>query len=198
MPSVVTTSGDLPELVTHGDDGWVCPRDHRGGAGRWSRVLPDAVRTISCGRAAQRGRRPTNYSEGRFAAAWSAVFGLGIERADSCGSTDLELIALGLAGLVAGLVTDDWLAAVSVMTLMVCVRLVMTDDGLFVLPIALAFHWTQGNLGVIYYGLTGREVLGDLRQRLSSDGDDRARLLSGAGRGDPAGADRAGRRPTPT
>jgi hypothetical protein len=73
--------------------------------------------------------------------------------------SDLDLIALGLAGLVAGLVTDDWLAAVSVMTLMVCVRLVMTNDGLFVLPIALAFHWMQGNLGLIYYGLTGREVL---------------------------------------
>ena len=68
--------------------------------------------------------------------------------------SDLDLIALGLAGLVAGPVTDDWLAAVSVMTLMVCVRLVMTNDGLFVLPIALAFHWMQGNLGLIYYGLT--------------------------------------------
>ena len=45
------------------------------------------------------------------------------------------------------------------MTLMICVKLVMTDDGLFVLPIALAFHWTQGSLGVIYYGFTGREVL---------------------------------------
>ena len=44
------------------------------------------------------------------------------------------------------------------MTLMVCIRLVSTDDGLFVLPIALAFHWMQGNLGLIYKGLTGREV----------------------------------------
>jgi len=73
--------------------------------------------------------------------------------------SDLELIAFGLTGLVAGLVTDDWLTAAAVMTLMVCVRLVMTGDGLFVLPIAISFHWMQGNLGLIYYGLTGRQVM---------------------------------------
>jgi hypothetical protein len=73
--------------------------------------------------------------------------------------SDLELIALGAVGLLMGLFTGDWLAGVSVMTLMICVRLVMTGDGLFVLPIALSFHWMQGNLGLIYYGLTGREVL---------------------------------------
>jgi hypothetical protein len=72
--------------------------------------------------------------------------------------SDLDLIALGVAGVVAGLVTGDWLAGASIMTLMVCVRLVSTDDGLFVLPIALAFHWMQGNVGLIYLGLTGREV----------------------------------------
>ncbi|MGH9142496.1 MAG: hypothetical protein ACRD2I_15300 [Vicinamibacterales bacterium] len=73
--------------------------------------------------------------------------------------SDLELISLGAGGLVAGLVTGDWLTGVSVMTLMICVRLVMTGDGLFVLPIALSFHWMQGNLGFMYYGLTGREVM---------------------------------------
>lgn len=72
--------------------------------------------------------------------------------------SDLDLIALGVAGLVAGLVTGDWLTGVSVMTLMICIRLVSTGDGLFVLPIALAFHWMQGNVGLIYLGLTGREV----------------------------------------
>ena len=101
--------------------------------------------------------------------------------------SDLDLIALGLAGLVAGLVTDDWLAAVSVMTLMVCVRLVMTNDGLFVLPIALAFHWMQGNLGLIYYGLTGREVLANY----DSDWRPMVMIALGcclvAGRWDPAG-----------
>ena len=72
--------------------------------------------------------------------------------------TDLDLIVLGLGGLAAGLMTGDWLTGVSIMTLMVCVRLVSTNDGLFVLPIALAFHWMEGSLGLIYLGLTGREV----------------------------------------
>lgn len=72
--------------------------------------------------------------------------------------SDLDLAVLGMAGLVAGLVAGDWLAGVSVMTLMICIRLVLTGDGLFVLPIALSFHWMQGNIGLIYLGLTGREV----------------------------------------
>src|SRR5712671_3320271 len=73
--------------------------------------------------------------------------------------SDLDLVALGAAGLGAGVVTGDWLTGVSVMTLMICIRLVKTDDRLFVLPIAVSFHWMQGNLGLIYLGLTGREVL---------------------------------------
>jgi hypothetical protein len=73
--------------------------------------------------------------------------------------SDLDLVALGGAGLAAGVVTGDWLTGVSVMTLMICIRLVKTDDRLFVLPIAVAFHWMQGNIGLIYLGLTGREVL---------------------------------------
>jgi hypothetical protein len=72
--------------------------------------------------------------------------------------SDLDLMALGGAGLIAGLATGDWLTGVSIMVLMVCVRLVSTNDGLFVLPIAVAFHWMQGNVGLLYYGLTGREV----------------------------------------
>jgi hypothetical protein len=72
--------------------------------------------------------------------------------------TDLELMGLGAAGVIAGLVTDDWLAGASVMALMICIKLVSTHDGLFVLPIGLSFHWLQGNVGLIYLGLTGREV----------------------------------------
>jgi hypothetical protein len=72
--------------------------------------------------------------------------------------SDLDLIALGAAGLLAGIVTGDWLTGVSIMTLMICVRLVRTDDRLFVLPIAVSFQWMQGNIGLIYLGLTGREV----------------------------------------
>ena len=72
--------------------------------------------------------------------------------------TDLDLIALALGGIVPAIFTGDWLTGASIMTLMVCIRLVTTNDGLFVLPIALSFHWMQGNLGLIYLGLTGREV----------------------------------------
>jgi hypothetical protein len=72
--------------------------------------------------------------------------------------SDLDLIALVVAGVVAGLLTGDWLTGASIMTLMICVRLVSTNDGLFVLPIALAFHWMQGNVGLIYLGLTGRQL----------------------------------------
>jgi hypothetical protein len=69
---------------------------------------------------------------------------------------DLELIFAGLISVVIGLAAGDWLAGVSVLTLLVAVKLVWTGDGLFVLPIGLAFHWMQGNLGVMYYGFTGR------------------------------------------
>jgi hypothetical protein len=72
--------------------------------------------------------------------------------------TDLDLILLGVAGLLAGLVCGDWLAGAAAMTLLICARLVWTGDNLFVLPMALAFHWMQGTIGVFYLGLTGREV----------------------------------------
>ena len=72
--------------------------------------------------------------------------------------TDRDLIALGIAGLAAGIVAGDPLTAASVVVLMICVRLVSTNDGLFVLPIAIAFHWMEGTLGLIYKGLTGREA----------------------------------------
>ncbi len=72
--------------------------------------------------------------------------------------TDLDLIALGAAGMAAGVITGDPLAAAAVVVLMVSIRLVSTSDGLFVLPIAVAFHWMEGTLGLFYLRLTGREV----------------------------------------
>ena len=71
---------------------------------------------------------------------------------------DLGLIGMGLVALAVGLVTDDWLAGVSALTLMICLQLVWTGDGLFVLPAAIAFHWMQGSLGVMYFGFTGRRL----------------------------------------
>ena len=73
-------------------------------------------------------------------------------------TTDLDLIALGGAGLAAGVITGDPLAAAAIVVLMICIRLVSTNDGLFVLPIAIAFHWMEGTLGLFYLRLTGREV----------------------------------------
>ena len=72
--------------------------------------------------------------------------------------TDLDLIALGGAVLAAGVITGDPLAAAAVLVLMVSIRLVSTSDGLFVLPIAMSFHWMEGTLGLFYLRLTGREV----------------------------------------
>jgi hypothetical protein len=71
---------------------------------------------------------------------------------------DLEIIGGGLLAFMTGLVTGDWLAGVSVFALLVCVKLVWTADGLFVLPLAISFHWMQGSLGVLYHGLTGRSL----------------------------------------
>ena len=71
---------------------------------------------------------------------------------------DLQLVGAALVSLVFGLVTNDWLASVSIVTLMIVIKLTWTDDGLFVLPIALAFQWMQGSLGVMYFGFTGRSL----------------------------------------
>lgn len=71
---------------------------------------------------------------------------------------DLELGGVLLGTFVVGYICDDWIAAASVVTLWLCVKLVSTHDRLFVLPIALVFHWSQVTLGVFYKGFTGREV----------------------------------------
>ena len=71
---------------------------------------------------------------------------------------DLEIIGAALIALVIGLAAGDWLAAASVLTLMISVKLAWTGDGLFVLPIAIAFQWMQGSLGVMYFGFTGRSL----------------------------------------
>ena len=71
---------------------------------------------------------------------------------------DLELIGMPLIAIVVGLAANDWLAGASVLTLMICVKTVWTGDGLFVLPMAMAFQWMQGSLGVMYYAITSRTL----------------------------------------
>lgn len=71
---------------------------------------------------------------------------------------DLELIGAALVSLIVGLAAGDWLAGVSVLALALAVKLAWTGDGLFVLPMAMAFQWMQGSLGVMYHGFTGRSL----------------------------------------
>jgi hypothetical protein len=70
---------------------------------------------------------------------------------------DLELIGAALVSLFIGLAAGDRLAAASILTLLITL-LTWTGDGLFVLPIAMAFQWMQGSLGVMYFGFTGRSL----------------------------------------
>src|SRR5262249_27360394 len=65
--------------------------------------------------------------------------------------------ALGVSGLI-GLLADDSLVGIAVLVLLVGMKLVHTDDRLFVLPAAYAFHWLQTSLGLFYLRFAGREV----------------------------------------
>jgi hypothetical protein len=68
--------------------------------------------------------------------------------------------ALALGGIcaLAGFLADDALVAVSAMVLCVGLWLVWTDDGMYVLPAAYAFHWMETSVGLFYRALTGRET----------------------------------------
>jgi glycosyltransferase involved in cell wall biosynthesis len=75
IPSVVTMSGDLPELVTHRANGWVCPEITPAALAEgleYFLTRPDHL--ASAGRAALASAG--EFSAERFAAAWSAVFAL--------------------------------------------------------------------------------------------------------------------------
>ena len=71
---------------------------------------------------------------------------------------DVELIGVGVGSLVLFLFAGDWLVPVSILALWLCVKLTATGDRLYVLPLAMAFQWSQTCLGVFYQGLTGRTV----------------------------------------
>ena len=73
LPSVVTTSGDLPELVAHRHDGWICTDTTAEALAAGIEYFlggPDVL--ARAGRAALASA--DRYSEDRFVAAWSAVF----------------------------------------------------------------------------------------------------------------------------
>ena len=71
---------------------------------------------------------------------------------------ELEFVGVGLATFLAYYIADDWIAGAAIVALWLCIKLVSTDDRLFVLPLALTFQWTQTVLGVFYRAFTGREV----------------------------------------
>ena len=85
IPSVVTMSGDLPDLVAHRETGWVC---HDTGAEALAQGLEYFLtRPEELSRAGSAALRSAGeYSPQRFASAWIAAFDLPSERHDPCGS----------------------------------------------------------------------------------------------------------------
>ena len=75
-PSVVTPSGNLPDLVEHTRDGWLCPRaDAEAIAEGLEFFLTRPEALASAGQAALASAE--RYNESRFASAWARVFAAG-------------------------------------------------------------------------------------------------------------------------
>jgi hypothetical protein len=58
----------------------------------------------------------------------------------------------------AGFVANDAQTAAAVLVLLIGLKLLATDDRMYVLQAAYAFHWLETSIGLIYRLLTGREV----------------------------------------
>ena len=67
-----------------------------------------------------------------------------------------EVVAVSLATVLGGLYADDWLISASILVLWAIWKLTLTNDGLFVVPMALTFQWVQSTIGLFYLGITGR------------------------------------------
>jgi hypothetical protein len=70
----------------------------------------------------------------------------------------LEVVGAGLITVMATLYTDDALIGASLAVLWLIWKLTMTDDGMFVVPLALTFQWLQSTLGLFYLDFFGRSV----------------------------------------
>jgi glycosyltransferase involved in cell wall biosynthesis len=82
VPSVVTRSGNLPDMIAHRQDGWICERaDGEAIADGLEFFLRRPDELAAAGHAARQSA--DNYSEARFAAAWAAVFADGGRLEDS-------------------------------------------------------------------------------------------------------------------
>ena len=73
-PSVVTTSGSLPELVTSGHDGWIVAPDAGALAGALALALQDAAGPARAGKAARASLE--KFGRPAFDRAWLAEFGM--------------------------------------------------------------------------------------------------------------------------
>jgi glycosyltransferase involved in cell wall biosynthesis len=73
-PSVVTTSGSLPEIVTSGHDGWVVAPDARALAVALALALQDASGPANAGAAARASL--ARFGRPAFDNAWLAEFGM--------------------------------------------------------------------------------------------------------------------------
>jgi len=75
LPSVVGCSGALPELVEHGENGWICdPLTADAIAEGLDLFLTDSPRLLRAGRLARESA--AMYSQTRFDAAWQSVFAI--------------------------------------------------------------------------------------------------------------------------
>jgi glycosyltransferase involved in cell wall biosynthesis len=72
IPSVVTPSGALPDLVTHGEDGWVCREESAEAVAEGIDYFLDPGRLRQAMTSAQASA--SVYSRDRFERAWRAVF----------------------------------------------------------------------------------------------------------------------------
>jgi hypothetical protein len=68
------------------------------------------------------------------------------------------VFAIAVCGTTA-LIASDSLTVLAVAVLLVCLKLVDTDDNLFVLAAAVTFHWSQTSLGLLYKPFSGREPM---------------------------------------
>jgi glycosyltransferase involved in cell wall biosynthesis len=72
IPSVVSSSGALPELITHGENGWICGEDSAAALAEGIEYFLDGDRL---GRAMASARASAaEYGRGRFEVAWRTVF----------------------------------------------------------------------------------------------------------------------------
>jgi glycosyltransferase involved in cell wall biosynthesis len=76
LPSVVTRSGNLPEMIEHERDGWVCAQADAAALAEGLEFFLTRPETLATARHAALASAD-RYNQQRFAAAWARVFGRG-------------------------------------------------------------------------------------------------------------------------